>query len=421
MTKPKKKKIKKEKTFAQTADRFIEKTEALKIALVNSMQALNNSRNQSQENLNKLIKKGVINVLEKKGSKIFFSASAKDYQLVADFFEKRTRINTAMPMVPIGLFILLVCEYENFIREVLLLVFYSKIEVLNSSQINLNIADILKHETISEIKERVINQEIDSILRKNSSDQIKWFIEKIGVNGDDLEEKLLKSLIEITARRNLFVHTNGVISSEYLTICKKSGIALEKDFELGRELFLSPEYFYEAIRIITHFSIELMQLTWRKITPEDNEKADDSLLTITYELIRQNKNTLAARLLEFANKKIIKTSSEETKLYFLINHALALKHGKQEGAAMKLINSQNWKAKDAKFRLAAAVIKNEYSIASSCMLEIGKRKGMNEAYKTWPLFNTFRNREEFQNAYKKVFNEVFKFRSDETLESFKKK
>ena len=66
----------------------------------------------------------------------------------------------------------------------------------------------------------MIDNTIDKLLRESHTEQINWLEKALCV---DTLKKFdgWADYIELTERRNLFVHSNGVVDSQYLTECKK--------------------------------------------------------------------------------------------------------------------------------------------------------------------------------------------------------
>src|SRR5205807_1557366 len=117
------------------------------------------------------------------------------------------------------------------------------IRVLSKRQPNsLNIADkiltfsqLQNFKTLEEAREYLLEKEIDSVLRMSHSDQIEWLEGKYQLT---LRKglKIWPMFIEATERRNLFVHSDGIVSSQYINVCKEHKVDLQKDVCIGYEL-----------------------------------------------------------------------------------------------------------------------------------------------------------------------------------------
>lgn len=102
-----------------------------------------------------------------------------------------------------------------------------------------------------------------------------------------------------------------------------------------------------------------------------------------------------------------KHSNESRRKLFVVNRALSYKWSGDDKKAREIITSEDWSDTRDKFRLAEAVITENYSKAIEIMYEIGTN--FNEVnkhnYRSWPLFKDFRTKPEFLAAYEKIFGE----------------
>ena len=113
-------------------------------------------------------------------------------------------------------------------------------------------ADLNTFKSIEEAREFIIEKEVESVLRKSHSEHFTYLENKIGM---PLKKDLpiWKTFIEITERRNLFVHCDGIVSSQYIKVCKENK-CYQKDIELNERLTVKLDYFqlaYECLYEIT--------------------------------------------------------------------------------------------------------------------------------------------------------------------------
>ena len=126
-------------------------------------------------------------------------------------FEKNASISAlASKIIPESLFVSLISQYDAFLNRLLRAIYEINPEVLNGSERNLTFSQLVKMSTIENAREFVIDKEIDTVLRKSHSEQFDYLEKLIDIK---LREKLpiWKTFIEITERRNLLVHCDGVV------------------------------------------------------------------------------------------------------------------------------------------------------------------------------------------------------------------
>ena len=151
---------------------------------------------------------------------------------------------------------------------------------------------MLTYESIDEAKQRIIEKEVETVLRENHTTQFVWLEKKLNTT---LRKDLpaFKNFIEITERRNLFVHNNGEVSCQYIRICKDNDI-LNSEVKLGKQLSSDPAYITKCYNTLFEIGIKLGHVIWRKIVPSDRTKADEYLNNICFDLLKQkNMNWLS--------------------------------------------------------------------------------------------------------------------------------
>jgi hypothetical protein len=214
--------------------------------------------------------------------------------------------------------------------------------------------------------------------------------------------------VELTERRNLLVHCNGVVSAQYLKNCAEHKAKIPKNLKLGQQLGVSPEYFNSSYRCIFELTVKLTHVLWRKLMPNELEYADSTLNDICYDLIENEEYDLAISLLDFATDILKKHYSDEARLTFVINRAQAYKWTGKKQVTLSLLAKEDWTAASDKFRLAEAVLRDDYSKACIIMKEMGAESKVNKSlYRDWPLFKEFRKRPEFHRTFQEVFKEPF--------------
>lgn len=310
-------------------------------------------------------------------------------------------------LLPRSLLVSLVSQYDAYLGRLLRVVFLRKPEILNGSDKKLSFESLNSFSSIGEAREYILEKEVEGILRSSHLDQFKWMERTF-----DLPlTKGLKSwpsFIELTERRNLFVHTDGVISSQYISVCKLHKYPLEADSVEGKKLGVPQKYFREAHATIYEIGVKLGHVLWRKLFPEERDKADSQLTDLAFELIDRGKYSLAIRILDFACDELKKFSNEGHQLTFVVNRAQAYKWNGDDDKCRRIMKSVDWSAKGDQFRLADAVLSEDWDRAGKVMRRIGKDGPVDQNdYRDWPLFRNLRKQDLFLKTYADVFGEDF--------------
>ncbi len=313
----------------------------------------------------------------------------------------------AQTVIPRSLLVSIVSIYDAYLGRLIRTMFAVKPEMLNALQKNITLSDLLTYNSIEDVKEYMIEKEIESVLRDSHSDHFDWLEKKLDIplrKGLDI----WPAFIEVTERRNLFVHCDGVISSQYLSVCNKYDVKFDKEYKVGEVLYVNGRYFKNALNCMYEVGIKLGHVLWRKLYPMDIESADKSLNDNVYDFIIRENYDIAISILEFAVNVLKKNDNGEYKYFYIINLAQSYKWKGEDKKCKELIEKVDWSPLSNSFRLANAVLRDDFSDAAMFMRRIGNSGEVERFdYNEWPLFKKFRETQEFKDAYYEIFREPF--------------
>lgn len=330
------------------------------------------------------------------------------FELYTNFDRLNTNTKKAietMRLYPCNLVVSFVSLYDAFIGNIIKAIYKACPEKLKECKREFTIKDILQFGSIDDAKEYVIEKESETILRTSHSEQLDWFASKFNTSFKDFHN--YKKFIEITERRNLFVHTNGVVSRQYVSECKKVGVEGVSDSDVGNVLGASMKYIFECYKILFEVGVKLGIIVWRKLKKND-ENADYYYNEVCYDLLKSGRYNLAKIMLDLATDSFKTVANEEIRRMFIINKALANYLSGDKETCISIINKEDWSASAMMFQLAVAVLKDDYESAASKM-EAARSDIDNEAYCEWPLFKEFRKSDEFKIEYKRLFGQGFEY------------
>src|SRR5690606_21874275 len=156
--------------------------------------------------------------------------------------------------------------------------------------------------------------------------------------------------VELMERRNLFVHTDGIVSSQYLAVCKQHHCLKIADANKGDKLGVPQDYFDKANDCVLEIGVKLGHVLWRKIFEGERVEADKQLIQTTYDLLVAKRYAVAARILDFACLGIKKHASEVFKLMLIVNRAIAYKWMGDEKMTKESMKGIDWSAKGDEFK-----------------------------------------------------------------------
>lgn len=293
-------------------------------------------------------------------------------------------LSLARKLLTRSLLVSLVSQYDAYLGRILRAIFLHKPEILNGSERKISFETLNQFDSIEAAREYILEKEVESILRTSHSEQFNYMEKSFGL---PLQKGLQcwPLFIEVTERRNLFAHTDGIISSQYMTVCRKHQCKLEESIKEGTLLDVPQTYFYQAHQCIYEIGVKLGQVLWRKLFPEEHNRANASFNQITYDLIDAGKYDIAIQLLDFACEEFKRSSGENYQLMCVVNRAQAYKWKGEEERCKKIMRAVDWTTKGEQFRLADAVLAGDWARSVKVMKRIGRDGPVEQAnYHDWP-------------------------------------
>jgi hypothetical protein len=399
--------------IGDAVNRFIEQIEGLARSLPIVMAILQLGEKEANKRLGDFLSKyGALTAGTSDSAEREYSVPLEQILALRPLQKRHSQTVTAQQIVPRTMFTALVSQFDSYLGSLLRAIFIMKPEVLNGSDKVLTFSQLATFASIEEARDSIIEKEIEGVLRESHAAHFKWMENKFGL---PLTKGLISwpLFIELTERRNLFVHTGGVVSSQYLKVCEEYKVnfsvkPLTPDIVLGEQLEVSYPYFQKSYRVIYEIGIKLAHVLWRKLFPDDLKQADENLLDISYFSIVSGDHLLAQKVNDFAAAELPRYSSEDVKRRLIINRAQSYKWGGDQAQAKNILDREDWTATSDVFRLAVSVLKDEFDAACAMMRKIGDNGDMHKNnYRDWPIFKLFRQNSAFVDCYKEIFKEEF--------------
>lgn len=294
----------------------------------------------------------------------------------------------------------MVTKFDEFFSKVLIVCIENNPDWINTNEKKLTYKEILKLKDINSFKSNIINEEVESIMRDSHYNQIEYLDKKLKL-GIFKEFSDINNFIELTERRNLYVHTSGIVSNIYISNCKKWNIPLIKECKEGILLSSNEEYIFQAIDCLIELSIRLSQSIIRRCF-EEYKEIDSDLISDGVDIIIRGNNVLGEKIFDFALSIPEKYVEIESKYYFVINKALAQKNQKKDFE--ETIKNYPWKSLNPKFQFAIDVLQDDFKHAYKLMKqELVYEEIQAIGFKKWPLLKEIRSTKEFKDIYKSIY------------------
>jgi hypothetical protein len=307
-----------------------------------------------------------------------------------------------------SLFTQLFSEYDAFVGALLKAIYKEKTDLLKGISRQISFADLLDYENLNAIKLDMLEKEVETFRRASYVDQFASLEAKFGLKLRVFSE--WGEFVELSQRRNLIVHNGGVVSDQYLLVCDREGYKFQERPKLGDLLKLNGDYFSRATIVVSKVAFMLCHTLWRKLFPCDREIAHQKANSVLFDLLSDERWKTADAIAKFTLTVPMKEGISDMDLRIrTINSAIATKFSGDKNGCKTILESLDWSAALIDFRLAIAVLSDDFPAAAELMISIGKRGELvNElAYHEWPLFHVFRESPDFLTAYATVYEISF--------------
>jgi len=393
-----------ESPIATEIERFVNHLNSLGSSLAVTMFVMNRTLKYARKLYDEFV--GECEVVSIGPPKKFRVSPDRDHEYIR--LEKQLqRSHIATSVVPKSFVVALVSQFDAYLGGLVRAFINLKPELLNGSERILTFKELKEFNSLEGARDFILEKEIESLLRESHPQQFSWMENKFKIK---LTENLPSwpTFVEVTERRNLFVHCDGVVSRQYLKVCGEQGVEGLTGLQPGSVLWVSPEYFSKAQECILEIGVKLGHVLWRKLCPEQRAEADANFSDVCFGLLQEANYRPAKELLNFAVTGLKKHSTDEVRRIFVINYAQAQKWvGDQQGCVATL-EAEDWTACDDKFQIAIAVLKDDFDRAIGLVGRMGPKGQIEKSsYRSWPIFQELRKRKDFREAYSKVFGEEF--------------
>ena len=299
------------------------------------------------------------------------------------------------------LVVTLVSRFDEFLGKILKLILEQNPEWVISADKTISYKDLIALKSVDKAIQGIIYKEVEDLLRDSHEKQIQYIDEKLKI-GIEKNFTKLKEFLEVAERRNLFVHTGGTVSSQYIDKCK--GFGCKVSSSLGDNLGSDIDYFNSAFLVYFEIGLRIGQASYRRVFEDEIEIADQALNNLAVKFMNLGEYSLSEVITEFdlaIPEKLRSTDSEY--LYFAkINRAVSQKFQCKDFE--KGLSQDPWKVFHPKYALSIHVLREEYSDAAKLMKsdEIKSSIGR-EGFRAWPVFKLFRETDEFKESYKEIY------------------
>lgn len=333
------------------------------------------------------------------------------YKQFSKIEKRKCRAEKALQLIPPTYIVSLVSMFDSFLAGLVRNVYSLKETLLLESNMTFSYRQISEYSSVREVRKNIIDNTIDKLFRDSHTEQIEWLEKAIDI-------KTLRkfagwaAFIELTERRNLFVHSDGLVSSQYINECKKN------DYEIGNvivgsKLTVDESYFHKAYELLYEMAINLTQIVVNKLYigayTEDTGERDTILIRNVYDLICEKHYEVAINVSNFARDSKVFKRNNKDKTFIELNLAQAYKWAGKEDKCHAVLKELDTSAMNLELRIPKMVLEGNFDDVYNMMINVGSKSEIlnKEAYREWPIFKDIRKQDKFVETFEKIFDEPF--------------
>ncbi len=388
--------------FLTLSDSYLIDLECLREMFTSVLPVLQKKDADRQARVNAILKRADVKI-PKGANKHTLTINSEDVQELLAALRKLRRGDVLFRHHSV---VALVSRFDEFFSGLLKSVLETHPEWLKSSERTLTYKELIELKSINVAINGIIAKEIDRLMRGSHAEQIEFLDEKLKL-GIKSSFARLPEFLEITERRNLFVHTGGKVSEQYVENCKKFGVEIAENIQLTQRLDVDPAYFDKAFAVSFEAGLRIAQATYRRLFPTALANADQALNQLAIRFLESADWALAETIADF-DVNIPKNLRSEGELYYfaVVNRGVARKvAGKPHKEGLQGIA---WDAFHPKYKLCLAVLDDDFEAAAKMMKNDAIKHDIGKTgLRSWPVFRNFRRSPEFASGYKALFNEAY--------------
>lgn len=338
---------------------------------------------------------------EEKGKTGRQFTSLKDLR---EFIKQNSRMKRGDILFRRNIVVGLVSQLDNFLMDVLRVAFTQNSNWLKNAEKKLSYKEVLESASMDTLKQDLIIREIEQLMRDSHHAQLSFLDSKLKLGIEDGFSGW-HCFIEITERRNLFVHNGGCVNQTYISNAERYEFPLNPKYRDGLSLTVSDNYIGDTIDCLHELTVRIAQGSARRIFPDCFHEADQTLNSQTVDLLSDERWDLAEKIFRYALGIPSQLRSEDGyKYYALLNLCIALKFSGKEFEEQ--LNSVDWGPMHPKYHFAIAVLRDQFDEASELMKSQAVLKEVpKENFLEWPLLREFRESTQFEKAFNELFSE----------------
>jgi len=189
---------------------------------------------------------------------IRLSFSQREFSLMRHVVNDAYRLTERFPSLLLEMaFIYRVAISDALITDILAAVLVGQPNLLKTSKKTLTYDQVVDLQSIDSIVSYLAGREMLEFSYASVEKQSKWIEDRLGIQLTRSESHLIR-LIEMSARRNLLVHNNGIVNDIYLRLVSNS------TYSAGQRVRVTDEYWAQSDELLIGIADDLLESIFKK-------------------------------------------------------------------------------------------------------------------------------------------------------------
>lgn len=319
-----------------------------------------------------------------------------------------------------AIFVGMVSMFDELIAKLIRESLKSVPELMNSFAMSIPYSEIVASDNFDALKDGLVESTVQSLMWKGRAEQIKWIEKNITKNEFSSIIPNYKDFIELTERRNVYVHNDGIATREYARKLKDVGIVVSEEI-VGKRLNLFSKYFLDSADNLIEAYIVISQSVVRKLTKsagsEVKDVIDSRFNQASYYQISNERFSSASRIAGVIVSDKFAVSDITMKMA-TVNRAIALKKMGEAAEVEKVLSSCDWSSAKDEFQICIAAVREDLDAVEKL---VPKLKGSEwitpSSYFEWPAFEWVRQKKKFWNLLENTYGDEIRGVVDTVVET----
>lgn len=302
--------------------------------------------------------------------------------------------------------------FESLINNLIFLLKKNDKNCLKNKKVDFE--KVENFETIEELRENLIEEAVQDVLRGNQISWLDYISEKTG-NGKNFFKETLKEDVErfeeFFLSRNLITHNNSTINNIYIEKVTKYR-ELESKYKIGDKLDLTEDYLLKNLDLIYFVAVKACYMLSTRIANKDRKKIFSFLSDVAYKNLVKRPQ-ISVLIYDMLTKESKQLPMSE-KLIFSINNLQALKWSNLQERFEEFLGSVDFSTASSIHKMCLKILTDDFEKAVFYLKKVVLEKPdeffhenieieqLIQELVEWPVFKNFKNSQEFKEYLKSI-------------------